>query len=235
MQVGPGPRVERCRAIVRIGEAGQVGLRSRSPHRRERINFGIGLDDDVCEQFAGAEVAELVHRRAWVRPRHVAIELLDVESERRARPLVVAPLAFAACEEPPGLFAGAARRLRVGDLEREAFSLGRHEISVGARRVPGIGVAVPVAAVEVEELRLEFLRARWVARPPYSAAFFRSTIFVSWRMSSASAGFHTSEKMYACSLRWGQVTRGGGRRPPQDRDFKAATAFWPSSVTTWVR
>ena len=163
VQVGPRSRVEWCRAIVRIGEAGQLVLRSRPLHRRERIDFGIGRDDDVREQSARPEVAELVHGRSGGRPGHVAIELLDVEGERRAGPFVVASLAFAAAEEPPGLVPGAARRSWVGDRKRHALALGRHQVGVGTRLVPGIGIAVPVATVIVEKLRLELPLAAWVA------------------------------------------------------------------------
>ena len=76
----------------------------------------------------------------------------------------MAPLALVPREEPPGLVPHAAGGRGVGDRKRQAATSGGHEVGVGARLVPGIGIAAPVAAVEMEQLRLELPLARRVAR-----------------------------------------------------------------------
>src|SRR5262249_60235459 len=92
-----------------------------------------------------------------------AAQLRLDEPERRARPRVVALAAFGAAREMPGLLAYPPGGLRVLHRQLDIFAQRPDKRRVGLIVVPAVRIALPVAAVEVEDLRLQLAGAGRVA------------------------------------------------------------------------
>ena len=153
VEIGTGTGLERLGCVAGIGQPRQAHRRPGPGHCRKGIFVDVRLDDHVLDQPGVTERLQLVHANAI--HDDVAVELGHREGECGLGPGVVAPQALVAAEEPPRLRANAPRSCGIIDDERHLFAFGGHEIRIGARVVPGIRVAVPVAPVEVQELRLD--------------------------------------------------------------------------------
>src|SRR5438128_11347164 len=140
MQVSPCPLLERCLAVVRIGD----------PARRvlQRI---VGLTGRCAREADGSHVLEraqlLIAHRAVIL---VAAQLRQGKGEQVRGPGVVALQALGAAVPVPGLLPLASRSMRILHGEGSLLTGGGYERGLGLSVVPGVRVAVPGGAVPVK-------------------------------------------------------------------------------------
>ena len=153
VQPGTRPLLQIGVPIARIGQL-----------QRRLIEQGLVQHSDVRQRPNLVVLARIPVTAGCRRIAVVFVQLKKVERQRRTRPWIMAAQTLRATVEMPRLPAVAARSLCVRDLQHTIRACGVHEPGVGLLVVPLIRVAVPVDAVEMENLRFDATTALRFAR-----------------------------------------------------------------------
>ena len=148
VQVALGPVVELDRRVGRVDQPALLLEVFAGVGRQRLVVPGAALEHPRV-----GEVLELVD--AAGRGVDVAVQLFGVEGQRVLGPVVVALHALRPAGEVPRLLPHPAGEHRVLHGDALLGPLGRHEVGVRLVVPPGVGVPVPVLAVEEHDLRLD--------------------------------------------------------------------------------
>ena len=145
MQIRPRPLVQIGRRVV--------GIDQRRGRLFIRIGKFFGRIGDELDDGHLFQPADLI----------VLGKLRQRERQPIVGPRIVAQHAFVPAGIMPGLDALSAGRLRIADRQHAILARGFDERGVGLLVVPAVSVSMPLAAVEVQKLRLEPLARRRIA------------------------------------------------------------------------